>query len=392
MEQFLIFSPIEIILAGATTFLFLLVLLYLLIVFTRPRRFLKKQSVTDEEKKQLPVSVIIYACGQTESLRDNLPAFLSQDYPDYEVIVANDGSDSDSDELLRTIEQSESRLYHTNIPDETRYLSRKKLALTLAVKAAKHEILLFTEADCAPASEHWISEMCGDYDDKTSLVLGFSRYSSGKGFFNKLVAYDNLLNAVRQFASAIKHKTYAGNGRNLSYRKSLFFKHKGYYQSLNLHAGADDLFVNEASTRENTRVMLQADSFTEYHDMEAVTFKDINIGRMATEKYYRGVSLTFHRFFTFLGVLLFPAVAVLTLVIGLFGNWMISIWAGLLLVIRFVVKAILLHRNARLFGQKPHTFWLIIFDWYHPLYDFYLHLYHQSKKKNDYTFVINDKY
>lgn len=391
MEQFLIFSPIEIYLTGAATGLFLMALLYLLIVFTRPRRRSGKPAGTVEERSQLPVSVIIYACGQTDSLRDNLPAYLSQDYPDYEVIVANDGSDSDTDELLRMIEQTEKRLYHTNVPDDTRYLSRKKLALTLAVKAAKNEILLFTEADCVPVSDRWIAEMCGCYDRRTDLVLGFSRYCSDKGFLNKLIAYDNLLNAVRQFASAFKHKTYAGNGRNLSYRKSLFFKHKGYCQSLNLHAGADDLFVNEASTPYNTAVMIAPDSFTDFHDMDRMTFQDIKVGRMATEKYYHGVSLSFHRFFTFIGVVLFPLAAILTIIIGLFGNWMISIWAGLLLICRFLVKAILLRANARLFGQKPHTCWLLIFDWYHPLYDFYIHLYHQSKKKNDYTFIINEK-
>ena len=210
---------------------------------------------TLEEGNKLPVSIIIYAKNDSENLKKHLPALLTQDYPEYQVVVINDGSSDDTDDTLKFFQNEYKHLYHTYVPSDARYLSRRKLAFTLGAKAAKYDILLFTEANCQPLNDQWLSAMVGGYTPETSIVLGYCKYSNYKGFFHKLIAYDNLLTGLRYLSSALSHHPYTGNGRNLSYRKELFFKHKGYYQSLNLHAGDDDLFINEASTKENTKVI-----------------------------------------------------------------------------------------------------------------------------------------
>ena len=137
--------------------------------------------------------------------------------------------------------------------------------------------------------------MVGGYTPETSIVLGYCKYSNYKGFFHKLIAYDNLLTGLRYLSSALSHHPYTGNGRNLSYRKELFFKHKGYYQSLNLHAGDDDLFINEASTKENTKVIYTPDSLTEMDQIERFgIWKEMKVSRAATQRYYKGSALTFY--------------------------------------------------------------------------------------------------
>ena len=105
--------------------------------------------------------------------------------------------------------------------------------------------------------------MAGTYNPETEIVLGFCTYRHTKGFFQKLIAYDNLMNGLQMLSSALSHHPYTGNGRNLSYRKQLFFARKGYSKSLYLHAGADDLFINEAATGTNTQVQYSPDALTE---------------------------------------------------------------------------------------------------------------------------------
>ena len=153
------------------------------------------------DKETQPVSVIVYAHGEPEDLRNNLPVLLNQDYPDYEVIVVNDGSDADSEDILKLFSNEYKSLYYTYVPVDTQYLSHKKLALTMGIKAARHDILLFTEADCRPISPKWIKAMVDSYNTETDIVLGFCAYRHTKGFLHKLIAYYNLTNGLQMISS-----------------------------------------------------------------------------------------------------------------------------------------------------------------------------------------------
>jgi hypothetical protein len=97
------------------------------------------------------------------------------------------------------------------------------------------------------------------------------------------VAYDNLLGGLQYLSEALVNKPYTGNGRNLAYRKDEFFQHKGYSHSLSLHAGDDDLFVNEVATERNTRVEYSPDSITLMMPIERFSiWKEMKVSRAAT--------------------------------------------------------------------------------------------------------------
>ena len=193
----------ELFLLGISLIGFVILSLYYLIAYARPLRASRRTDDTLEEGNKLPVSIIIYAKNDSENLKKHLPALLTQDYPEYQVVVINDGSSDDTDDTLKFFQNEYKHLYHTYVPSDARYLSRRKLAFTLGVKAAKYDILLFTEANCQPLNDQWLSAMVGGYTPETSIVLGYCKYSNYKGFFHKLIAYDNLLTGLRYLSSAL---------------------------------------------------------------------------------------------------------------------------------------------------------------------------------------------
>ncbi len=217
-----------------------------------------------------PVSVILCAHNESYNLSQYLQALLTQDYPEYEVIVVDDGSEDETRAVIDSYMTRDQRLHMTFVPYGARVQSTKKLALTLGAKAAQYDYLLLTDADCVPESNEWIREMVKGFGKVPSdqvpstkdIVLGFGAYFEEKGHVNRLVRYDTLFNGLHYLGAALCGHPYMGVGRNLAYRKSLFFETGGFTKLMTNTAGDDDLFVNHVATKENTAVVLSRSSYT----------------------------------------------------------------------------------------------------------------------------------
>ena len=207
-----------------------------------------------------PVSLVICARNELENLRRCLPFWLKQDHPNYEVIVVNDRSWDASQEYLESLQESYPQLRVRNLYDDDRQWIGKKFALTIGIKAATHERVVLTDADCLPSSNSHLRRMAVAGENK-SIVLGYGGYS-GKSPVAAMVQFETLASTLHWMSWAKRLKPYMGVGRNLSYTRSLFLSKSGFSKHMHLPSGDDDLFISAVGKRRNTTVCLHPKAFT----------------------------------------------------------------------------------------------------------------------------------
>lgn len=220
------------------------------------------REIPEKGKNLPPVSVIICARNEAANLESFLTPVLTQDYPDYEVIVVNDCSEDNSYIILGDLLLKYPHLRVSNVNKDPKFTHNKKFAQFIGIKAAKNEILVFTDADCMPETDKWLASIASCFDDMTSFVLGYGGYMRKKGFLNRYIRYDCATIAMQYLGMAIRGIPYMGVGRNLAYRKSLFFEKKGFGVHNHVISGDDDLFVNTNSDSRNCRVEYSPESHT----------------------------------------------------------------------------------------------------------------------------------
>ncbi|WP_256012396.1 glycosyltransferase [Desertivirga xinjiangensis] len=235
---------------------FFLQLYYIIVV----HRNLRNYKAKEKSPMERPVSIIVCARNEERNLEKNLSYILEQEYPDFEVIVVNDCSVDESDLLLRRFSQKYSHLKVVTITEHVRFKHGKKFAVTLGIKAAKYEHLLFTDADCCPASMNWLKQMQQNFSDSTEIVLGYSPYNSTPGILNKLIRYETFFTALNYLSYTLAGKPYMGVGRNMAYTKSLFFRGKGFASHMHIPSGDDDLFVNQNANSLNTVIEIHPET------------------------------------------------------------------------------------------------------------------------------------
>lgn len=238
----------------------LIQLLYYWGVFSR-LAFYKKRS--KEKSLQHPVSVVVCARDEAPNLARNLPGLLVQTYSStHEVIVVNHNSQDDTRYLLDEFKKTFKGLHIVNLEQEALGIPGKKYPLSIGIKEAKYEIVLLTDADCVPATEHWIHAMQDGYDEGAQIVLGYGSYHKKPGLLNKLIRFETFHSAIQYLSYALAGNPYMGVGRNLSYKKELFFNSKGFSSINHIPGGDDDLFINKVATSKNTRIAIEADAIT----------------------------------------------------------------------------------------------------------------------------------
>jgi cellulose synthase/poly-beta-1,6-N-acetylglucosamine synthase-like glycosyltransferase len=235
--------------------------LHLFYVFYFFARLAFHRLVAPQPTELPPVSIIIAARNESENLYSNLPHLLEQDYPNFEVIVVNNQSIDDSAYLLSALKRQHKNLHVVEVARSQHIKPGKKLPITLGIKAASYECLLFTDADCQPAGKNWLKSMASRFNDKQQMVLGFAPYIEEPGMLNRIIRFDTTWIGMSYMSMALARAPYMGVGRNLGYTKGVFDSVQGFKSHYSLPSGDDDLFVQAAAKKGNYTINVDPESY-----------------------------------------------------------------------------------------------------------------------------------
>jgi len=324
-----------------------------------------------------PLSVVICARNEAENLARFLPDVLKQDYPSFEVVVVNDCSEDNSYDVLGDLMKKFPNLKVSMIQKDPGFTHTKKLAMLIGIKAAKNDLLVFTDADCRPASPQWLRQVAAAAEgNNTDIVIGYGAYNEEKGLLNSYIRYETMFVAMQYFGMAMAGKPYMGVGRNLAYRRTFFFAKGGFGPHNHIMSGDDDLFVNRNATSGNCSLMMTHDSFTlsvaaktvrewakqkKRHLTAAVYYKNQDKLRLFLEPFSR---------VTWYGLLI-------TMLIML-ASWPV---VAFLAVARFAMRAVILRKAAAVFNERRLWFVSLFFDIFAPFLTAFLYLTNRRKGK-----------
>ena len=207
-----------------------------------------------------PVSVVLCARDAYEYLVELVPVLLNQDYPDFEIVIVNDCSDDETEEYLKDLERREPRIKPVQLKQHLNFFNGKKFPLSMGIKSAQNDLIVLTDCNCIPTNDQWLRSVVNCYGRNTEVVIGYSPYGQQKGLLNKLIRFDAIQNALLYLSAALKGHPYMGVGKNLSYRKELFYRNKGFTSHYTTPVGDDDLFVSQVATKKNTEVLIDPDN------------------------------------------------------------------------------------------------------------------------------------
>ena len=309
-----------------------------------------------EKSQQHPVSIIICARDEAANLARHLPGVLVQTYPStHEVIVVNHNSQDETRYLLEEFKKSFKGLHIVNLEQEAKGIPGKKYPLSIGIKEAKYEILLMTDTDCVPASEYWLQKMQDAYSEGVEVVLGYGAYNKRPGFLNKLIRFETFHSALQYFSYALAGLPYMGVGRNLSYKKGLFFQNKGFSSINHVLSGDDDLFINQVAHKDNINVVLDPEAFTLSEPKKTFSEWIRQKNRhFSTGKYYKPVHKFLLGLYSVSHFFFYPL-----LILSLVYNWQVSLG---IFALRLISQAIVYYKAMHKFNEKDLFAWWWLFD------------------------------
>ena len=329
-------------------------LFYYLYFFIRLANYIP---AVKENTVEHAVSVVICARDEAHNLVKNIPGILVQNYKTtHEVVLVNDNSTDESKYIIDEFKRSFKNLNLIELTQEALMISGKKFPLSMGIKSAKYEIVLLTDADCVPASENWIQKMQGAYSDDIEIVLGYGAYHKQPGILNKLIRFETFHTAIQYLSYSLAGKPYMGVGRNLSYKKNVFFRNKGFSSINQIPSGDDDLFINQVANSTNTAIIIDPETHTLSQSKQSWgEWMSQKYRHYTTSKYYKPIHKFLLGLYSFTLFFLYP----MLIVSMIFYNW----WIALIIFgFRFLIQAYVYFKTMKKLNEADLFPWFLLLD------------------------------
>lgn len=311
---------------------------------------------SNKESNNLPISLIVYTKNNADILADYCKDLAKQKHTNFEIVIVNNASTDATLDILEELQSTYPNLKIVDVENTEAFWGNKKYALTLGVKAATHEHLLFTEVSSKALSQNWVSEMASNFSKEKSIVIGYQKLKrKKKSLSNLLVRFHHLLSSIQSFTFIKFGSPYKATNHNLAYTKSEFFKVNGYINHLDLFVGEAELFIKDAAVKSNTTYTTNTNSFVS--STEGLSFKKWFI-QQKKETILFSLYKTKHRFL----LSLFKITKFLSYSLAIYisiVNWQIALP---IIVSYFLIQYIIVAKAASKFQEKGLVLLLPFFD------------------------------
>ncbi|WP_248722041.1 glycosyltransferase [Seonamhaeicola sp. ML3] len=213
-----------------------------------------------ESPPKTSFSVVIPFRNEAENLPGLLESISKLKYPKhkFEIIFVDDDSNDGSTEIIERFflkfRDDNTKDFDCTQPDvrviknERTSNSPKKDAITTAVKQAKNEWIMTTDADCI-LPEFWLNSFDAFIQKKhPKCIAGPVTYQSARTFFEKFQLLDFLSLQGATIGGFGLKKPFMCNGANFAYQKSLFKALNGFDGNSNIASGDDVFFLEKVAT------------------------------------------------------------------------------------------------------------------------------------------------
>jgi len=338
-----------------------------------------------EQKATPPVSLLmIVQQKQAQALATHLPQFLSQTYAaGFEVIVVAEKGDSDSEDVINRY-SNDKRLYATYVPDSSRYMSRRKLAITLGVKAAHNEWIILTDATCEPSSDQWIQAIASHCTEEHNLVVNYANFEDTAPAFYR---FSRLQRASFTMREALHGTLYRSIGTSIAFRKSEFLEKDGFRGNLQDTRGEYDFLANKFAQRGKTAVANEALAWMKEDMPSRHMLRSRSIYYMHTRKHLkRSFS---HRLLPFcceLALHLTFLTCLAAIIIGIITSRWILLGAGVFsLLATFIIRTIVGRKAIQAYSEDLHPWATYPFELFVVWHNAYHRLRYLHANKADFT-------
>lgn len=230
------------------------------------------------------ISIIIAARNEEKNIGACIQSILNQTYTKdkFEIIVTDDHSTDKTVSIIQSFQNQNIALLHlSDFIDDQRLNSYKKKSIDTALKFAKGELIVTTDADCL-APKKWLETLAGFYQEKSpvfvALPVMFHPPLPSDSFLKKLFKIFQSLDFMSlqgiTGASVFKNIHAMCNGANLAYRRDVFFEVGGFEGIDDLATGDDMLLMHKIQKRYRKEIMFLKSRDVIVKTQTADTLKD----------------------------------------------------------------------------------------------------------------------
>lgn len=286
--------------------------------------------------KRIPVSVILYTKNQVTDLLEILPNLLSQQYHDFEIVIVNNASVDDTLEICKEFASLYPNIRIVDVQNNEAFWGSKRYALTLGIKASRHEYLLFVDCGTKINSENWLWQMSSQFTLNKTIVLGQTQFEKTKGFLNKRIRLEHSFSQIQSFAFSKIIKPYSLTAQNIGYKKEEFYKVNGFIEYMNEPIHEQELLLKKIATHKNiafsilpnTRTTLPTPSnkkeWKEHKKTQNRLLKRLSFGNKMMHAMYYLSKFTMYGMAITLLIFMFQPILVISILLALFiVSWII---------------------------------------------------------------------